>query len=242
MATAYTCDELDEFDTLFARHLPRVPVQDDLAGLPTVASLSAAGAPTGLLIRFRMTDQQIVLLFFTPVVALRMMQGIQMTADDGAWWRSGPVAGEISDPLPTTEEARNAKDVVSMATASANDLMIVHLAHREGRTQFVGIGRPLATDLFLMVQTANEKFEWWNEEFDFWPCYTATDRITDKEVWIAAQQLINRYPVDPEIEAAQRADHAYELGDMFNFGLWGRVSNAVKELLRQKPGDGQAIN
>lgn len=60
-------------------------------------------------------------------------------------------------------------------------------------------------------------------------------RIQDIDVWRAAKQMIELYPNDPEMAAAQRADAAYEAGDMFNFDLWTRINRAVAELLRQKP-------
>ncbi len=44
--------------------------------------------------------------------------------------------------------------------------------------------------------------------------------MDDATVWRAAQQLINQNLPDPEMEAAQRADADYEIGDMFNFDLW----------------------
>jgi hypothetical protein len=66
--------------------------------------------------------------------------------------------------------------------------------------------------------------------------------VEDIEVWRAAQQVINQYPEEPELAAPQRADAAYEVGDMFNFELWRRVAKAVRELVRTKPEDGKAIN
>lgn len=66
-------------------------------------------------------------------------------------------------------------------------------------------------------------------------------RIADLDVWRAAQQIIELYPNDPEMAAAQRADSAYEQGDMFNFDLWTRVTKAVTELERVRPTRGQPI-
>ena len=65
--------------------------------------------------------------------------------------------------------------------------------------------------------------------------------VTDLEIWRAANQLIKQFPDDPALEAAQRADAAYELGDMFNFDLWTRINKAVTQLLQTKP-DGQSLN
>jgi hypothetical protein len=66
-------------------------------------------------------------------------------------------------------------------------------------------------------------------------------RVADIDVWRAAKQIIELYPTDPEMAAAQRADNAYEQGDMFNFDLWTRISKAVTELERVRPARGQAI-
>jgi hypothetical protein len=41
--------------------------------------------------------------------------------------------------------------------------------------------------------------------------------------------------------AAQRADAAYEQGDLFNFNLWTRITKAVQVLQRTGP-DGETVN
>ena len=66
--------------------------------------------------------------------------------------------------------------------------------------------------------------------------------VSDLDVWRAAQQIINRYPEEPEFAACQRADAAYEAGDMFNFALWQRVAKAVAKLQQTRPTDMGAIN
>jgi len=60
--------------------------------------------------------------------------------------------------------------------------------------------------------------------------------------WRAAQEIINQFPQEPELEACQRADAANEAGDIFNFELWRRIATAVRELMRTKPQVGQAFN
>jgi hypothetical protein len=62
------------------------------------------------------------------------------------------------------------------------------------------------------------------------------------DIWRAAKQMLDRYPDGAEMAAAQRADKAYEEGDMFNFNLWRRITKAVGELLRQKPSSDEAVN
>ena len=63
--------------------------------------------------------------------------------------------------------------------------------------------------------------------------------VEDIEVWRAANQLIKQFQ-DPEIEAAQRADAAFSIGDMFNFDLWTRINAAVRQLLQKT--DGRSLN
>jgi len=61
-------------------------------------------------------------------------------------------------------------------------------------------------------------------------------------IWRAANQLIKQFPEDPALEAAQRADAAYEQGDMFNFNLWTRINKVVLKLKRTKPDTQENIN
>jgi len=53
-------------------------------------------------------------------------------------------------------------------------------------------------------------------------------RISELEVWRAADQLCRQYPEAPWLEAAHRADRAYAAGHMFHFRLWGRVTHALR--------------
>jgi len=77
-----------------------------------------------------------------------------------------------------------------------------------------------------------------------WKTYvveTNSARISDIEIWRAANQVMKLHPVEPELAACQRADAAYVVGDMLNFELWQRVATAIAKLLRTNP-DGNAIN
>jgi hypothetical protein len=65
--------------------------------------------------------------------------------------------------------------------------------------------------------------------------------ISEIDIWRAANQVIQLFPEDPILEAAQRADRAYEAGDMFNFRLWARIAKAVGQLLSKRP-DGVLLN
>ncbi len=65
--------------------------------------------------------------------------------------------------------------------------------------------------------------------------------ITDLEIWRAANQLIQRYGEDAEIEAAMRADAMLEAGDIDGQRVWQRILKAVDELQRNKPDQGETI-
>jgi hypothetical protein len=49
------------------------------------------------------------------------------------------------------------------------------------------------------------------------------------------------YPEEPELAACQRADAAYEAGDMFNFELWQRIAKTDREML-SKPSKEALLN
>ena len=51
-------------------------------------------------------------------------------------------------------------------------------------------------------------------------------------VWRAAQEIIKRYPAEPELAACQIADDALAAGNTWEFKLWQRVAKAVRKLKR----------
>ena len=79
---------------------------------------------------------------------------------------------------------------------------------------------------------------------DFWEKnYGITPHpVSEIDVWRAAHQMLKMFSEDAALTAAQRADKALEMGDMFNFNLWSRITKAVQEIERQKPGSSEAIN
>jgi hypothetical protein len=54
--------------------------------------------------------------------------------------------------------------------------------------------------------------------------------------------MVKLYPADAALAAAKRAHAAYDQGDTFNFDLWRRITNAIGELQRCKPLDGESVN
>jgi hypothetical protein len=66
--------------------------------------------------------------------------------------------------------------------------------------------------------------------------------LEEIDIWRAAKQMLDLYPEGAELAAAQRADKALEMGDVFNYHLWTRITKAVQDLERQKPKRGEPIN
>ena len=79
--------------------------------------------------------------------------------------------------------------------------------------------------------------DFWRGNFGLVP-----ETVNEADVWRAAHQMLKTFPEDAAIAAAQRADKALEMGDIFNFNLWSRITKAVGDIERQKPGAGDAIN
>jgi hypothetical protein len=48
-------------------------------------------------------------------------------------------------------------------------------------------------------------------------------QVENIEIWRAAQQIINRYPEEPLLEACQRAEAAYTAGDVFSASAFHRI-------------------
>ena len=65
--------------------------------------------------------------------------------------------------------------------------------------------------------------------------------VEDIEVWRAANQLIQRYGQDAELEAAKRADAMLEAGDIDRQRVWQRILKAVDELLAEEPPLGTTV-
>ena len=64
--------------------------------------------------------------------------------------------------------------------------------------------------------------------------------ITDLEIYRAANQLVQRYGQDADLEAAMRADAMLDAGDIDGQRVWKWILKAVDELLAQQPPkDGQ---
>ncbi len=66
---------------------------------------------------------------------------------------------------------------------------------------------------------------------------------TDLDVYRSAKALIDQHgEFEAELHAAQRADELLEAGDMDGRRVWLRVLEAVQELAKPKPDEGDAVH
>jgi hypothetical protein len=54
--------------------------------------------------------------------------------------------------------------------------------------------------------------------------------ISDRDLWRAAMAMAKRYGADAMHEAAARADHMIEDGDMAGAAIWHRILDAIERL------------
>ena len=66
--------------------------------------------------------------------------------------------------------------------------------------------------------------------------------IPDLDIDRSAAVLIREHGENAALDAARRADSMLDNGDIEGKRVWLRILAAVKELLRESPADGEAIN
>ena len=66
--------------------------------------------------------------------------------------------------------------------------------------------------------------------------------IADLDIWRVAALLVKRHGKDASIFAAQRIDELLAEGDLDGRAVWQRILEAVKELERAKPAEGERVN
>ena len=76
------------------------------------------------------------------------------------------------------------------------------------------------------------------------PCDARDDALmlSDLDLWRAAQVMVKRYGKDAATEAAMRADEFLDQGIIDGKRLWMRIMQAIEELQRERPGDGEAVH
>ena len=66
--------------------------------------------------------------------------------------------------------------------------------------------------------------------------------IDDLDILRAANLLLKRYGADAGIRAAQRADELLADGDSDGYAIWRRILEAVTDLARAAPAEGERGN
>ncbi len=66
--------------------------------------------------------------------------------------------------------------------------------------------------------------------------------ISDLDLWRAAQVMVKRYGDSAATEAAMCADEFLDQGIIDGQRLWMRIVQAIEELQRERPGDGEAVH
>ncbi len=65
---------------------------------------------------------------------------------------------------------------------------------------------------------------------------------SDLDIYRTANVLVKHYGKDAAPEVAQRADAMLEKGSLDGQRVWKRVLAAVKEIQREEPREGEAVN
>ena len=66
--------------------------------------------------------------------------------------------------------------------------------------------------------------------------------IADIDVWRAATLLVRQHGFDALLVAAQRADDLLAQGDLEGQSIWKKIVEAIRELQRTTPSDGERVN
>jgi hypothetical protein len=65
---------------------------------------------------------------------------------------------------------------------------------------------------------------------------------SDLDIYRTANVLIREHGDEADFVAAQRADSFLEAGDIDGSAVWKRVLKAIKEIHREEPKEGEAVN
>ena len=65
---------------------------------------------------------------------------------------------------------------------------------------------------------------------------------SDLDIYRTASVLIREHGDEADRVAATRADSFLEAGDMASSAVWRRVLKAIKEIWREEPREGEALN
>ncbi len=65
--------------------------------------------------------------------------------------------------------------------------------------------------------------------------------MDDRDIWRAANVLIQKHGRDAVYHASQRADELLDRGDMDGRHVWQLIHAAMQDLLRERPRDDEAV-
>ena len=65
---------------------------------------------------------------------------------------------------------------------------------------------------------------------------------SDIDVWRAAHRLLKQHGKNAALVAAKNADEAMRAGDLDGLRLWKQIAEAMLELLRAKPDEGEHLH
>lgn len=65
---------------------------------------------------------------------------------------------------------------------------------------------------------------------------------SDLDIYRTASVLIREHGDEAELVAAMRADSFLDAGDIDGSAVWKRVLRAIKEIRRDEPREGEAVN
>ena len=66
--------------------------------------------------------------------------------------------------------------------------------------------------------------------------------LSDLDTWRAAQAMVKHYGDGAATEAAMRADEFLDQGILEGKRLWIRIMQAIEELQRERPKDGEGVH
>jgi hypothetical protein len=65
--------------------------------------------------------------------------------------------------------------------------------------------------------------------------------ISEREIWLAAKAMIQRYGSNAGMEAAERADELLGTGEREASRDWARILAAIETLQAEKPAPGETV-
>jgi hypothetical protein len=65
--------------------------------------------------------------------------------------------------------------------------------------------------------------------------------LSDRDIWLAAKAVIQRYGSNAGMEAAERADEYLEKGNLEVSATWQRIMTAIEKLQAEKPAPGETV-